>query len=69
MEMSWVDGRGIESWFGAWVSRGSQVSSKSSAFPRYAIVSAIVLHLAGSFAPPKVSLSEMRTYNVPFKLI
>ena len=67
--MSWVDGGGIESWFGAWFSRGSQVSSKSNAFTRSAIGSEIVLHLAGPFDPPKVSLIEMITYNVPFQLI
>ena len=59
MDFSRVDSGGIESWFGAWVSRGHQVSSKSSAFLRSEIGSTIVLHLAGLFAPPKVSLSEM----------
>ena len=61
MDMSWVDGEGIESWFEAWVYRGFQVSSKSSAFWRSAIGSEIVLHLSGPFAPPKVRLIEMRT--------
>ena len=69
MEMSWVDGGCIKSWFGDWVSCGYQVLSKSSAFPRSAIGSEIVLHSSGPFAPPKVSLSEMRRYNVPFQLI
>ena len=69
MDMSWVDGGGIESWFGAWVSRGSQVSSKSCAFPRSAIGLTIVLYLAGPFAPLKGSLSEMMMYNVSFHLI
>ena len=52
---------GVKSWFGAWISHGFQVSSKSSAFQRSAIGLAIVLHLAGPFAPPIVSLSEMGT--------
>ena len=69
MDMSWVDGRGIQSWFGVWVSCVSQVSSKSREFTRFAIFSAIVLHLSGTFSPPKVSLSDMNTYNVPFRLI
>ena len=43
--------------------------SKSNAFPRSAIASAILLHLDGTFAPTKVSLIEMRTYNVPFQFI
>ena len=64
--MSLVDGGGIYFLFGAWFSCGSQVSSKSISFPRSAIGSEIVLHLAGPFAPPKVSLSEMRMYNVAF---
>ena len=59
--MSWVDGRGIEYWFGSWVSCGSQVSSESRSFPGSAIGSEIVLRSAGQFAPPKVSLSDMRT--------
>ena len=37
MEMSLVDYSGIESWFGAWVSRDSQVLSNSIAFPRSVI--------------------------------
>ena len=61
MAMSWVDGGGIEYWFGAWVSRDSQVLSKCSAFPRSSIDLAIALHLAGPFAPPKASLSDTRT--------
>ena len=69
MAMSWVDGGGIEYWFGAWVSRGYQVLSKSRQFPRSAIGLAIVLHLAGPFAPTKGSFSDMRTNNVPFQLI
>ena len=69
MEISWVDGGGIESWFGDWISCGSQVLSKSSEFLRSVIGSAIVIHLDGPFAPPKVSLSEMRTYNLTFQLI
>ena len=69
MEPSRVDGRGIDSWFGDWVYRGSQVSSNSSAFSRSEIGLVIVLHLSGPFAPPKVSLIDMRTYNVPFRLI
>ena len=62
--MSWADGRGTKSWFGSWV-----LSSKSSAFPRSAIGLAIVLHSAGPFTPPKLRLSDIRTYNVPFQLI
>ena len=69
MEIYWVDNGVIESWFGAWVSRGSQVSSNSRAFPRSAIGLAIVLHLDGPFAPTKGSFSDMRTNNVPFQLI
>ena len=69
VEMSWVDGGGIESCFWDWVSRGYQVSSKSRAFPRSAIGLVIVLHSAGLFAPPKVSRSDITTYNVPFQLI
>ena len=67
--MTWVDGGGIESWFRAWISCGYQVSSKSRAFLRSVIGLAIVPHSAGPFAPPKVSLSDMRMYNVPFQLI
>ena len=48
---------------------GSQVLSKISAFLRSMIGSAIVLHSSGLFAPPKVILSEMRVYNVPFQVI
>ena len=69
MNMPWVDGGGIKSWFGDWFYCGSQVSSKSSAFPRSAIGSAIVVHLDGPFAPPKVIIIETRTYNVTFQLI
>ena len=69
MDVSWVDGRGIKSWFGDWVSRGSQVSSKSSTFLRSEVGSVILLHLGGTFTQPKVSLSEMRMYNGPFQLI
>ena len=69
MQSSWVDGVGIESWFGAWFSRGFQFPSDNSAFLRSEIGLAVVLHSDGPFAPPKVSLSEMRTYNVPFLLI
>ena len=69
MEFSRVYGGGIESWFGDLVSRGYQVLYKSSLFPRSEIGSAIVLHLAGPFAPLKVILSEMRTYNFPFQVI
>ena len=53
--------RGIEFWFGAWVYRGYQVFSKSRAFPRSAIGLAVVLLLTGLLAPPKLSLSDMRT--------
>ena len=67
--MSWVDVGGFESWFGDWVSRGYPLSSNSRAFLRYANDSAILLHLAGPFAPPKVIISDMRTYNVPLQLI
>ena len=69
MESSRVDGGGINSWFGAWVSCGYQVLSHIGVFPRSAIVSAFVLNLAGPFAPPNVSLSDMRWYNVPLQLI
>ena len=69
MNISWVDGYWIESWFGDWVPCGSQVSSNNRAFPRSEIGSAIVLHLAGAFDPPKVSLSAMRAYNFLFQLI
>ena len=69
MESYLVYGRGIKSCFGALVSCGFQVSSNSSAFPRSEIGLAIVLYLDSLFTPPKVSLSEMRTYNVPFQLI
>ena len=69
MEMSLVDGGGIKSWFGVWVSCASQVLSKSRAFLRSVNGLEIVLHLAGLFAPPKVSLSDMRTYNVPLHLV
>ena len=69
MEMPWLDGRWIKSWFGAWVSCGSQVSSKSRAFLMSAIGSAILLHSADPFASPKASLSNRRTYNVPFQFI
>ena len=69
MKISWVDGGGIESWFGVWFSCASQVLSKSRAFPRFVIGLEIVLHLAGLFAPPKVILSDMSTYNVPSQLI
>ena len=69
MDMYWGDGGGIKSWFGAWVYCGSQVSSNSRAFPRSAIGSEIVIHSAGKFAPPKLSLIDMRTYNFPFHLI
>ena len=61
MELTRVDGGGIESWFGDWVSHGSQVSSKISAVTRSEIGLAIVLHSTGLSAPPKVNLSEMRT--------
>ena len=50
MNMPWVDGGGIKSWFGDWFYCGSQVSSKSSVFSWSAIGSAIVIHSAGSFA-------------------
>ena len=69
MKSSIVDGGGIEYWFGDWFSRVSQVSSKIGAFLRSAIGSAILIHSYGPFAPPKVSLSEMRKYNVPFQVI
>ena len=69
MEMSWVDDRGVESFFGAWVSCSSQVPSNSRAFSKSSIGSEIVLHSAGPFAPPKVSLSDISTYNVPLQLI
>ena len=69
MLMSWVDGGGIKSCFAAWVSRDSQVSSKSRAFLRSAIDSEIVLHLDGPFDPPKVSHSALRTYNAPLQFI
>ena len=61
VEMSWIDCGGINSWFGCWFSFVSQVSSKSRAFMRSAIGSAIVHHLDGLFAPPKVSFSDMKT--------
>ena len=64
----WMAGGG-ESLFGYWVSCGYQVSSKRRAFLRSAIGLAIVLYLAGIFTPQKVSLINMRTYNVPFQLI
>ena len=67
--MSWVDGGGIKYWFGALVSCGYQVSSKSRALPRSAIGLSIVLHSAVLLAPPKVSLSDMETYNFPFQFI
>ena len=69
VEMSWVDGGGIESCFWDWVSRGYQVSSKSRAFPRSAIGLVIVMHSSVLLAPPKVSLSDMKIYNVPFQFI
>ena len=69
MELSRVDAGVIESWFGSWVSRGSQVSSKSSAFLSSSIGSLIVLHLVGPFAPLKLSLSEMTSDNAPFQVI
>ena len=67
--MSCVDGKGIESWFGGWFYCGSQVYSNSSVFPWHEIGSAIVIYSPGTFDPPKVSLSDIRTYNVPFQLI
>ena len=69
MDMSWFDGGGGYSFFGALVSCGYQVLSHIGVFPRSAIVSAFVLNLAGPFAPPNVSLSDMRWYNVPLQLI
>ena len=66
--MYWVDGGGVYAWFGAWVYCGSQVLSKSRASPRSDIGLEIVLHLVGPLSPTKVSLSDMRTYNVPFQL-
>ena len=39
------------------------------AFPISALGLAIVLHLTGPFATPNMSLSDMRTYNVPFQFI
>ena len=69
MEMSWVDGGGIESLFGDWVSFGSQFLFDIRAFTGSAIGSEIFLHSDGPFAPPKVSLIDMITYNVPFQLI
>ena len=69
MDLYRVYGGGIEYWFKAWVSCGSQVFSKSSAFTRSAICSAIVIHLTGLFSPPKVSLSDMSMYNIPFQVI
>ena len=69
MEMFWFDCKGIYYWFGAWVSCVSQVLYNSRAFPGSAIGSAIVIRSDGPFAPLKVSLSDMRTYNFPFQLI
>ena len=66
MEMSWVDGGGIESWFGDWFSFGSQLFSKNSLFPRSAIGLAIVIHLAGPFDPLKVSLRLGPNQDVHF---
>ena len=50
-------------------SKQAYVQVFSSAFPRSTIGLSIVLHLDGPFAPPKVSISDMRTHNFPIQLI
>ena len=69
MQLSRVDGGGIESCFGGWFYLSYQLLSNSSEFLRSAIGLVIVFHLAGPFTPQKLSLSEMRTYNVLFQVI